>query len=539
MEALSYKPVAYYRFDDTAPFQDYSGYNRSGTLVGTETHGISLNADSIFSQKFSTGNYANLGVIPVYVKGKETFPFSIIATVYPVIVSTGGNQQIASHGTNYDGLAINGNTITFSTKYVSSGDAICSYTIQTLQKMDVVGVHTAVKNSLYVNGELVDEVDITPAQQADTFNITDNNFYCGQVSNDQKLLINGLGFYPRVLQPEEITALYQTNNKKVDGSIPKMYGGEEISVNSNSRKPYLNTGWYTNEDWSAATLFGAIVDNDQLSSQMDNGLTLGAVWIDSVDLYNGGTASLLNSVNIWWDGVGETVEASIDGTTWTTVTKGQNLTSIIPIGFDPTNKALYIRITLAAGLDEAYVDYMRVYGFIGNSAVSNNRTLTYNNNVATLDSQVPLDMRDDWGSRIASGGTIVVSADNSGTPAVVRTIEMWVKPDADYASSVGGASSANYQNGYSATNTLPAGQWTLYHRVLSADLVGTVNIAVPGRIGRVAFYDTALTATQVAAIAASYTGVPIVRYTSSSSIAVAESAVPATIYAHDWGIQTA
>ena len=128
MEALRFKPVAYYRLDDTSPFQDYSGYGRTASVTGSETHGLALTADATYSQRFYTGNYATL-TAPVYTKGREDASFSLSAVVYPIVFSTGSEQQVVSHGGQYDGITIEGTTVHFTTTYVNTGRARCSFDV--------------------------------------------------------------------------------------------------------------------------------------------------------------------------------------------------------------------------------------------------------------------------------------------------------------------------------------------------------------------------------------------------------------------------
>src|SRR6478609_9273689 len=92
MKALEYKPKGFWRLDDTAPFQDYSGYNNSGTLAGTETHGIALSTDAVYSQRFNRNVVATLPS-PIYRAGTENQPFSMSATVYPIRQTEGNVAQ--------------------------------------------------------------------------------------------------------------------------------------------------------------------------------------------------------------------------------------------------------------------------------------------------------------------------------------------------------------------------------------------------------------------------------------------------------------
>lgn len=539
MDALRNKPVGLFRMDDATPFTDYSGYNRSGTLSGTEKKGVPLTVDATYSQLLDSTTTATFAS-PVYGPGSELRPFSLSAVICPVLTTGSADQQILSNQNIYDGLTLNGTVVSFSTRYTNTGEAKCSYDLGSVRRADLVGVHTREKNSLYVDGKLVDEVDISTAQRADTYAAPNSNLYSGLTTGSQGVLVNNIGMFNRILQPEEISRMSTENARRATGNVPRMYDGQDIFVSTAVRTPYLDTGWFDEEDWRNANLNNVTTDGEQLVATMNNGLTMAGTWTDSVDLYSGTTPTPLNSMYLWWESKNATVEASVDGTTWVSVTRGQNL-SIIPTGFDPTNKALYVRITFAAGLSEAYVDSMRVVGFTSSTAVSNNRVVTYNNPVTTMGEFVPAEMRNNWGSRIGSGGSISIAPDVIGdTPMAVRTIEVWIRPETAGLSVGATGSFTNYLNGSAgAASGARIGEWSVVHFVAAADVTSNITISGgEGTVGKVAIYPNALTASEIAAIVANYTGVYTQRYDMTGIVSIAESGAPATIYAHDWEIQS-
>lgn len=536
MKALQLKPVAYYRLDDTTPLQDYSGYARVATVVGTETHGIPLLSGAAYSQRFSTGNYGRFAA-PVYLAGRENQSFSLTAIVYPIINLGTGDQQIVSHGGKYDGLVLNGTTISFSTAYTSSGFAKCSYDMGIVQKAEVVGVHTQNKNSLYVNGVLVDEVDITEAQQSDSYSITDELFYSGITTSSQKVLVNAVGFYSRALNNEEVSDLHRQNSRRVIGSASKMYDGEDISFSTAARGAFINMSWNRAVDWETDSMNNTVVDGDDLVAMMKDGLTLAGTWTDSIDLYTADTPVPINSLNMTWESENAVVEVSLDNTTWTPVVNGRNV-SIITVGFDPTDQNLSVRVSFPAGVQEGYISNLEARAF--NSSISNqdNRAITYQGPVATLKEQDIDYLRDDWGSRISSGSTIVIGPDTSGTPNVARTVEVWLKPDADTSAvTFGMPITSTYQNGILANTNLLGGQWTLVHYVLTSNVTGAITLNLPGLVGKVSIYNTALTAAKILSISSSYFGVPVLSQTMTGTFSMSEPADAALIYAYDWAIE--
>lgn len=541
MYALKNKPSGYYLMDGPVVL-DQSGYGRNGVLTGTAEYGVSLSRNSSKSMKMGTSNYATVSVPNTYNVGRESGDFSMSAIVYPVYIesSTTGSMQIVSHVGSYDGLSISGTTINFSTHYAVSGVAKCSYDMKMARKAHIVGVHSAEKNSLYVDGILVDEVDISQAQRADKYIASANtSFIVGYCGTTNRVLVNNVGIYSRPLKSEDILSLYLWDSKVSEGSVAKMYGGEDIPVGINARPPYINTGWYTDEDWNAAELSGTIADGDSLYCEKMNNLTIGGTWNDSVDLYDGNTATLINSMDMWWEGKGETVEASIDGTTWAVVTRGENI-SVIPEGFNPTDKALYVRITFAAGLEEAFVSNMSIRGYIGSVVTTNGRQATYYNPAIGFSEKSTQLMRDDTNLRTPGLGKVAIAGSTSEELAEIRTIEVWAKPDAEIQTGFAVAGTIKrYQNAGTSSGLLKKGEWVLYHSTFSTPVTVQIVLNIPGTLGSVAFYPTALSAQEVADIYANYTGIKTDRIVDGSSMSLSEPAASTKVYAHDWEVQTA
>lgn len=504
-------------------------YKTSTTDVAAD--GDYVNVDCVLVEKGSTlGEYFDGSMLGSSwrgtVNGSESYG-----------VASNNPQQILSSLDRYDGLTIDGTEISFSTKYVKTGEAKCTYDMQVLQKAEIVGVHTSAKNSLYVNGVAVAEVDITPEQQLDAYDSPNSNLYTGKSASSQGVLVNNLITYPRALHTEEITAIYNANNRRATGNVPKMFDGEDILIGSTVRPAFLSTGWSSDEDWNNASKDLVAVEGGQLVPQMQNGVSLAGTWTDSIDLYTGDTPVNIDSMNLFWYGSGETVEASIDGENWVVVNKGENL-SIIPQGFDPTNKALYIKVSFAAGLTDSYVDSMRVRGYTSSTALSNGRVVSYSNPAVVMDEYAPAILRDDWGVTLGPGGTVVIGADTSENPSNPLTVEVWFKTNSGSIAVSPAGTGTTYING-GAYDTPRVGEWTVMHSVHTTPLTGTLSIAGDVVVGKVVYYSAALTATQVAAIVANYTGVNTVTYDGTGSLTITEPASSATVYAHDWAISAA
>lgn len=481
------------------------------------------------------------------------------------------DQQILSNQGLYDGLSINGTVVSFSTSYLSLPEAKCSYDVGEYKKIDVVGTHTETKNSLYINGELVAEIDISAEQAVGTYASPNSNLYSGQTASAQQFLGNNFASFPTALNTEQVKAMYDANNTVALGDIPAMFGGTTLPISERDR--FLDVVWQYDDDWLDADYEFCAVEQDQLTAMMNNGVTLEGVWQDSVDLYFGDTPLTIDSINMSWDGKGEMVHVSVDGgNTWADATNGSNL-SIIPTGFDPSNKSLLIKITFMAGLTEAFLNNLRVKGFLSNTQTIQNRTITYNNPVSTNSELKIFDFNSKGVTRL-SGGSLIIGADTSGSPQDVRTVEIWFKvnslPQEDVVlldgrnqvgapivalnyASTGNQTAVNasrYLDGVSlgtGSASLPnINQWYCMHIILISNQTNQfyINRRYTGsgsadiNIGRIALYPTALTNDEVSQTIACYTGIPVIRQDDSSAVALSEPVASSIFYAHDWEILT-
>lgn len=533
MEMLRYKPLSFWKLDDSSPFQDYSGYSNSGTRAGSELKSLPLTADTTYSQIFDATHRATFDS-PVY--QLEQSPFTLVASVLPLTRGTDGDQEILSRqdlsvgSPQYDGLAINGTVVSFTTQYTSTGEARCTYDVQVRQKMTVVGVHTKERNLLYINGELVAQVAISDEQQVDTYLEGEQYLYSGYTTSDQGLLVNSVAIFNTPLSEKQIKAIYVSNERKATRPVPPQFGGEVVPT-IDVRVPLKDFTFDTDDEWELGMTTLTVIENDQVVPEMRDELTVDSKWDTSIDLYDGATPTAINEVTLDWEGENVTVETSVNGgTTWVAATKRTRITNVA-VGFDPTNKVLLVRARFAAGLTTAYLSFLRVRVYLDNTATPlNGRTITYTGQSMRYELDPEL-RREDVGVNITSG-SMVISADPNG--AVARTLEVWLKPTSSSSFSFSGFGTyTGYSGGVTGGITQRNGEWNLYHFVLDADYTGAITISGSGTIGQVAIYPTALSATDIANIAANYTGI-MKSTTTDGAITITEPATPTEIYAYDW-----
>lgn len=536
LESVKHRPSGLFQMDDTSPLQDYSPNNRTATYTGTPERHPALTHGATYAPILKAGVVASFDC-PVFVQGKEADAFALLATFSVIPVGTSAPIQVLGHSGQYDGLVIDGTKVSFSTKYLTSGEAKCTFDIQDLRAVNVMGVHTYSKNILYIDGEVAAEITLTDAQRHDQYIATDGKLYSGQTTSTRGIAVNNIAYYDKSLTQRDSIDIYKESRRVTSSTeVPSMFGGIRLSMSHEIADTFGVATWQTARDWYSGQISNAAVNNNNLVPQFNMDVSRASTWYDTFSLSTGGNP--IHGVVLDWDGTGAVVDVSLDASSWVSVTKGVNV-SLIPPGFDPTDKELIIRISFPGGItgDTSYVSKLIVTGI--KTAVAptwSGRTVTFNNAYQQKPSEA-LDFNYNWGAKIASGGTITISPDSNTRGVIARTIELWIRADDSSASlSVAGT---YYQDGLPSNAVLPIGQWTLFHVVAAADV--TTNIVINGaaQVGQVGLYPTALTASQIAEVSEAYTASNVLKVGDNSPVVVSESPSAVQIYAHNWSILSA
>lgn len=537
LEAIRNAPVALYQLDDTAPFQDYSGYNRAGTMYsGTRSTALALLNGPSTSTVFSNTAIGRFDS-PVFKQGYESRSFTLEAWVYP-IVSTGDEQQILGNLDQMDGITIEGTIVSFVTKYLTTGEARASFDIQQIKRLHIVAVHTEASNMLFINGVLVDEVNISMDQQEDFFVATDAYLYSGASVGVQEIAVNNIALYPVSLSATDVARNYAAGNKHMSKeAVAAQFGGQRISLAKNYSNIFMEHVWDSADEWYSGYMDNVVTDGNVLRPAYIGGVSLAGTWMGVFPL-DASELSSIFGVSLNWDGKGVVIEASVDsGTTWVTAERGKRLSNI-PSDFDPTGKLLEVRVSFVGGLveDPSYLNKIVITGFsTGVTQPVSNRVVTYSGSSHPQEEFEPVELEDSWGTEL-NGGSIVIGTDTSDEGAVEpRTLEIWIRANTTVAPTFNNVFETSYSNGESGLN-LPVGQWVLLHLVDDAPITEPISITGDCQVGQAVVYETAITATTAKDIYNSYIGLVRVRVSDDSSIGVTESATGTTVYAHDWQI---
>lgn len=571
LEAVRDKPISLFSLDGNSPFLDYSGFGRTATVSGAPksaavTSGVSTS--TVFN-KNAIGRFD--APSPVFSIGYEGVPFSLEAWVYPISrveSDTATEIQILGNTGQMDGLVIKGTSVSFVTKYSSTGECRVSYDMQVLRRFHVVGIHTKEKNSLYIDGVLVGENDVTEEQKADTYASTSQYLYSGSTTATRCVAMNAVGIYGTALPPDPIMRHFLVGNNHLSpDQHSRGFNGLRIPLVQNEADIFLEQTWTTKTDWATAILTDTVVENDQIKPRFINGVSVAGTWQDLFVMSITDVTSIYG-VNMTWDGEGAVIQASLDGDTWETVERSKNL-DIIPPGFNPQNKELMLKISFPGGIldDPSYVDNLTVVGFkTGVNPPVHGRTVTFTAPAYIKNDYSPNEFSDDWGTRLKYGTAVINSDTITDNPVVPGTFEVWLKSNNADAFQIGTANAfvrlgpstfsatgaTIYINGKQRTSEfLPVGEWTCVHIVPTTEDAGSFYInrsssgSVAGTstgditVGSVELYEDVKSTTQIKDSYTSHLGMIKVSTTEVNVTQVVEPEGAAVIVAADWSIVSA
>jgi len=519
MQELRYAPVAFWRLDDNTPFTDFSGYSRTGTRAGTETQGVPVTATASYGQLFDTTRIGTFTVPSLGLEGSERHSYSISFSIQADAIGLDLYNEDEGFG-----FIVRNNYVEFYLSFTGES-VVLTHEPTTAEKFNVVATYGERSASLYVNGVLADFADIL--QPDLTFVAVGDDFLVGGTG---KGIVNNLAFFNTELSAEQVAAIHNSNNRVANESPPTAYAGQVVPVAEDNRKPWWEFICNTEDHWNSGTHQLTTVDNGRLEAQKDeDGLSIASSWEGVVSFVSPEAVPLNNSSYFWWEGVNVTVEYSIDGVAWDLAVPGQEVTS--PAGENVTDSILYLRVVFPAGEEDTFLDWLTYTVFTGTTAqmTPDTRVVSYNAPATTYRVYQPHLMRQDWGVRINTSGSLDIAPQTGGE--TVKTLEFWVKPDTTYNTNRTGTTT--YVNGVSGGTIIP-GVWNIVHITSTTGWTTATTFGAGQQIGQVVYYEAVLTQEQITNIIASYTGFVRTTVSGSVSLVIEEPTTPATIYTHDW-----
>jgi hypothetical protein len=502
--------------DESSVLQDYSANNVTGFMT-TGTSAASIVNGLPNSAIVKHTNQATFNSNPM----SQDSSFTIAAWVIP-----GGTQSQAILA-DVSGLYISDNTIRFIGDYVNAESSECYYEYDVVKPYFVLATHTPFKDSLYIDAVSVDDNTITEEQRADAYAGDGTSMSAGAcaASSTQELVVGGVTYWSRALSDAEIIQIYNAGIMRAKNDIAHGHEGFSIPTTIDNSTIFTKLVWNDANDWNQGHLVTLAIANDELVQQFDSDNNpIEGYWQVVVPL-DVSDDTTIDGVLIDWVGDGVGVETSLDALTWNAVSRG-TYTPDITNDFNPTDEVLLLRVTFDQNNFDAYLQSLTVTGIADKFASGLGIDITYNNSYPQYG--MP-EMSSLWGTRI---GTSIVITSTLDTPAI-RTIELWVEPNTAGSYDLGLAGATVYQNGDLSTADL-TDKWTLVHYVLPLNLSGPVTINIPGQVGSIVTYSTALSANEVNDIYLDYSGVTRFSLSSTSTAQISSSAQEPDLYAYDW-----
>lgn len=530
-------PKGFWMLEGTSSQTDYSGYKRTGLSPSATTHGPALVNGAAKSLIVSNASLF-LCAAPVLVKGKEHMPFSIEAHVAPVFSSTTiSEQQVFGRVGAMDGLIIEGSVVSFVTKFSNTGEARASFDLGQYQAVHMVGVHTQTSNSLFIDGEMVAEVDITPEQQADTFAGDQVALGSGRSTSSNSLMLNAIAVYEGVLDQSTIMVHYEYGRAYVNAEHVSIgYGGDLLEFSASQTAPVIEEDYSLEEDWLMGGLFSVAVREGSLYPESEDGQTVAGRWEVAIPLDSEG---LLYAGTLGWEGQGVTVETSRDKNSWFVAENGVNLSTIVS-GTSTDDAILYVRVSFDAGAPEGavYLDTLifKLYASTLIPDFAGRKVLLDKASVEDLHEVKKY--HENWGLELR-GGSLTIKAPTGEEPVHPKTIEVWArKHQGTFADNLSTASPTTWRSNGGAGTAYRTGEWQLRHYVFNSGFSGDIVFSGTGQIGHVVLYPNVLSNDDIKSIYDSYMGSPKNIVPSSDVVNVFEFDGLVDISEYEWTIES-
>jgi hypothetical protein len=463
LQVLADSPFSYWKLDGSGPvYNDSAGSLRQADLTSTAVIHPALIPGSGNALVLQNTNQLQMDD-PVFNKGYESRQFSLEAWVKPLSIT--GEVSIMSHNENYDGLTITPNRIYFRTKYLTAPASEISYKYDTAKAFHVVGVHTNGKNALYVDGQLVAEIDITDEQSADAYNFVSSDLIAGQSATSSAIALDAPAIYAAPLSAETIKKHYDYGiDVESSESIAGYNDASHWNFADSARNIAVSKLW-DDEEWIDGIMTDVVIANDIIvpsyvqteTEEVIDGLivpvytntSLPGVWTGSMEI--GESISNITDAVIRYRGEGSfTIECSIDnGDTWQSVDSAP--------GFSLTTEdSILVRVTFAGGIvdDQSYVDWIQIVAYsdkVFNGTRSDRQATLTGTAVMAREFFEPIEYADDNGIKILTGD-ISVGVDSSydgeeeAGDLNINGIDIWIKPVAGNIITAGSASISRVGN---------------------------------------------------------------------------------------------
>lgn len=348
-------PVGLWLLDETSgtTATDSSGSGNNGTysggittgllpLVPGGTHGTPITTTKSISfpiTKDYNGSTAGGSIGDKYSLDND---FSIEVWFYPKIATTNRNT-IFGDGTNQVGI------------FYEKGDAIfrfgnkeARYTLPYVSRSHhIVGTYNGSTLSLYHDGYLRDSIAVVPEDLGITH--TGMTLSAGPAANvSDSFVIDAPAVYRYALTSRQILDHFIDASPIKGIQVAYPDDGIFFALSDENLKSQFSYSYPFSKSWSSFVTDNTVHDKSDESLSLKENAAGGSVTEVFTDYITIPTNIGLTTSKIEWSGtVGVTVEASLDGSTYSTCTNGAAIPGYTQSSFS-SNGILYIRFTLAS-----------------------------------------------------------------------------------------------------------------------------------------------------------------------------------------------
>lgn len=568
-------PFSFWKLDGSGPtYDDSAGSLRQADLVGSAVLSSALVAGSGNSLVLSNTNRIEMDD-PVFNKGYEQRSFTLEAWVKPINVT--GPVSVMSHSSTYDGLVITDDEIIFTTKYVSAGECKTSYRYSVNKSYHVVGVHNNGRNSLYVDGELVAETDLTEDQQSGVYDFLTTDLIAGQSATASTISFDVPAIYVGTLSSEIIQNHYELGVAVPSSETIASYNqGTFWNFSDESRNIASTKTWDVDADWAEGVLTDTVVSNntivpfyttsesvvivDGLPTTVFTNTSIAGTWQSSLELSGVPEATLAEARLIWYGEGSFTIQYSLDGTTW-------NAPSGLAAESLTNTDSIEVRVSFTGGIvdDTSFVDYINLVAYVdkGFTGSLSNRSASFTGvGVTSQNYYEPIEYADFNGIDITTG-EITITTDSSfngeeETPdqLYITGFDLWTKAAIGNIVTAGANTITRSGNtivfsGFDAvtvngvivtsgTTVFGNNDWKHIGAVLTTPLNPTITVGDDGSsVAQFSALYGDVDGTGMQQIYAAYLGLPGVVVDDTSIVSISQPATPTKIYSNIWGITPA
>jgi hypothetical protein len=568
-------PFSFWKLDGSGPtYDDSAGSLRQADLVGTAVLSSALVAGSGNSLVLSNTNRIEMDD-PVFNKGYEQRSFTLEAWVKPIDVT--GPVAVMSHNNTYDGIVITEDEIIFTTKYLSEGECKTSYRYTVNKAFHVVGVHNSGRNSLYIDGVLVQETDLTEAQREDVYDFLTSDLIAGQSGTASSISFDAPAIYVGSLSSETVLDHYKKGVAVPTSETIASYNqGIFWNFSDEARSIAITKTWDLDADWQEGLITDTVVANNSIvpsysqseSTVVVDGLptieftntSIAGTWQSSLELSGIPEASIAEG-RLIWAGEGDfTIEYSLDGTTW------KNPDLMAAESFVNTD-SIAVRVSFTGGVvdDPSYVDYINLVTYIDKSfkgsLVSRDASFT-GTAVSSQNYYEPIEYADFNGLAIDTGNISITIDDSFGgeeenpEDIYLTGFDMWIKTAVgdiytDGTNSISRSGNTIVFSGFDAvvvngeivtsgSTVFGNDDWMHIGAVYTTSLNPAITLADDGTsIAQFSALYGEVDGAGMQQIYSAYLGLPGAVINDTSTVNITQPANPANLYSHVWGITPA